>query len=141
MTYSTTTVQSSNLIKKASFPRSSRELSREGSYNYYFRSAIGGLLPISLPKKHPTETALLYVANALKAAINRQDTALVLIDFSAVLDTIHHKIVIQRLRLHYGIVDKALGWLQSYLQGRTRIIEHTMFLLLPVKDWAPLRAF
>ena len=61
----------SNLIKKASFPRSSRELSREGSYNYYFRSAIGGLLPISLPKKHPTETALLYVANALKAAIDK----------------------------------------------------------------------
>ena len=51
---------------------------------------------------------------------NRQGTALVLIDFSAAFDTINHKIMIQRLRLRSGIVGKALGWLQSYLQNRTR---------------------
>ena len=51
---------------------------------------------------------------------NRQGTALVLIDFSAAFDTINHKIMIQRLRLRYGIVGKALGWLQSYLQNRTQ---------------------
>ena len=51
---------------------------------------------------------------------NRQGTALVLINFSAAFDTINHKIMIQRLRLRYGIVGKALGWLQSYLQNRTQ---------------------
>lgn len=39
-------------------------------------------------KNHSTETALLCVTNAMKAAIdNRQGTALVLIDFSAAFDT------------------------------------------------------
>ena len=81
----------------------------------------GGLFPISLPKKNSTETALLCVTNALKAAMDsKQGTALVLIDFSAAFDTINHKIMIQRLRLHYGIVGKALGWLQSYLPNRTQ---------------------
>ena len=59
---------------------------------------------------------LLCVTNAsyvlqMKVAIkNRQGTALVLVDFSAAFDTINHKKIIQRLRLRYGIVDKALGW-------------------------------
>ena len=51
---------------------------------------------------------------------NIQGTALVLIDFSAAFDTINHKIMIQRLRLRYSIVGKALGWLQFYLQNRTQ---------------------
>ena len=72
-------------------------------------------------KNHSTETALLCVTNAMKVATdNRQGTALVLIDFSAAFDTINHMILIQRRRLRYGIVGKALGWLQSYLQNRTQ---------------------
>ena len=51
---------------------------------------------------------------------NRQGRSLVLLDFSAAFDTINHKILILRLRLRYGIVGKALGWLQSYLQNRTQ---------------------
>ena len=72
-------------------------------------------------KNHSTETALLCVINAMKVTMdNRQDTALVLIDFSAAFDTINHKIMIQRLCLRYVIVGRALGWLQSYLQNRTQ---------------------
>ena len=72
-------------------------------------------------KNHSTETALLCVTNAMKVAMdNRQRTTLVLIDFCPAFDTINHKILIKRLRLRYDIVDKALGWLQSYLQNRTR---------------------
>ena len=60
----------------------------------------GGLFPISLQKKHSTETTLLCVTNALKAAMdNRQGMALVPIDFSVAFDTINHKIMIQPLRL------------------------------------------
>ena len=87
----------------------------------YFRSANVGQFPVSLPKNHSTETALRCVPNALKAVMdNRQGSALVLIDFSAAVDTINHKIMIQRLHLRYGIVGKALGWLISYLQDRTQ---------------------
>ena len=43
---------------------------------------------------------------------NRQGMALVLIDCSAAFDTVNHKIMIQRLCLHYGIVGKVLGWYQ-----------------------------
>ena len=72
-------------------------------------------------KNHSTETALLCVTNAMKAAMdNRQGTALVLIDFSAAFDTVNYNIMIRRLQLRYGVVGKALAWLQSYLEGRTQ---------------------
>ena len=45
--------------------------------------------------------------NTMKVAMdNRQGTALVLIDFSAAFDIINHKIMIQQLRLRYGIEGK-----------------------------------
>ena len=70
-------------------------------------------------KNHSTETALLCVTNAMKAAMdNRQGTALVLIDFSPAFD--NHNIMIRRLQLRYGFVGKALAWLQSYLEERTQ---------------------
>ena len=69
-------------------------------------------------KDHSTETALLCVTNAMKAAMdNRQGIALVLIDFCAAFDTVNHKIMIRRLQLRYGFVSKALAWLQHYLDG------------------------
>ena len=64
-------------------------------------------------KNHSTETALLCVTNAMKVAMdNIQGTAVVLIDFSA-FDIINHMILIQRLRLRYGIVGMALGLAES----------------------------
>ena len=72
-------------------------------------------------KKHWTETALLYVTSAIKTAMdNKQGTTSVLVDFSAVFDTINHDILIRRLRLLYGFVGKALDWVISYLQEQTQ---------------------
>ena len=51
---------------------------------------------------------------------NRQGTALVLIDFSAAIDTVNHNIMIRHLQLPYGFVGQALTWLQSYLEGLTQ---------------------
>ena len=46
----------------------------------------------------------------------RMGTAL--IDLSAAFDTIHHDILLRRLRDRYGINGDALKWLKSYLTTR-----------------------
>ena len=62
-----------------------------------------------------------YIANATTAAMyNRYGKTLVLIDFSAAFDTVNHNIMIRRRQLRYGFFDKALVWLQSYLEERTQ---------------------
>ena len=54
-------------------------------------------------KKYSSETALLYVTSAIKTAVdNKQETTLVLVDFSAAFDTMNHGILIRRLRLRCG---------------------------------------
>ena len=61
-------------------------------------------------KNHSTETALLCVINAMKAAMdNRQGTTLVLIDFSAAFGIVNHNIMIRRLQLRYSFVGEALS--------------------------------
>ena len=53
---------------------------------------------------------------------NKQGTTLVLVDLSAVFNTINNDILIRRIRLHYGFVGKSLDWIISYLQERTQPI-------------------
>ena len=49
-------------------------------------------------KNHSTETALLYVTNSVKTAMDKkQGTILLLVDFSSAFDTIDHNILIRRL--------------------------------------------
>ena len=73
--------------------------------------------------KRSTETALLGVTSAIKTAMdNKQETTLILVDFSAAFDTINPDILIRRLRLRYGFVGKTLDWVTSYLQERTQRI-------------------
>ena len=70
---------------------------------------------------HSTETALLFVVNQTKMALdNRKGTVLVYIDISAAFDIIDHAILLRRLRLRYGIEGKALDVIAFYLQGRTQ---------------------
>jgi len=40
-----------------------------------------------------------------------------LLDLSAVFYTVDHSILIERLRLTFGVVDSALHWMTSYLTG------------------------
>ena len=50
-------------------------------------------------------------------------TALTLLDLSAAFDTIDHTILLDRLKVCYGISELALGWFQSYLSGRTHSVK------------------
>jgi len=41
---------------------------------------------------------------------------------SAAFDTVDHDILIQRLSASFGIKDRALSWLDSYIKGRTQSV-------------------
>ena len=70
-------------------------------------------------RRHSTETAIIRVLSDLLDAVDRDDTAvLVLLDLSAAFDTVDHGILLQRLRITFGVDDTALEWFRSYLHGR-----------------------
>ena len=66
---------------------------------------------------HSTET--IRVLSDLLDAVDRGDTAApVLIDLSAAFDTVDHEILLERLRITFGVDSCALSWFRSYLAGR-----------------------
>ena len=72
---------------------------------------------------HSTETALLRVQNAvLRSLDERREVILIMLDLSAAFDTIDHDILLSRLRSRFGFGSTALGWLSSYLSGRTQCV-------------------
>jgi len=72
---------------------------------------------------HSTETALLKVFSDVVNAIDSGQLALLsLLDMSAAFDTVDHDIFIQRLSRSFGIKDRALSWLESYIKGRTQSV-------------------
>ena len=74
-------------------------------------------------KFHSTETALLKIQNDLLLAIDQKKvSALVLLDLSAAFDTIDHNILLHRLNSWFGISDKALSFMQSYLSDRSQFV-------------------
>ena len=75
-------------------------------------------------KGHSTETELTRIHNDILRAINDGDfVILVLLDLSAAFDRVGHDILITWLKDRFGITGKALGWIQSYLPGRTQFEE------------------
>jgi hypothetical protein len=72
---------------------------------------------------HSTETALLRVVNDLLQAMDRDKISLLLLlDLSAAFDTVDHQILLDRLRIHFGIRSSALSWFQSYLNNRKQFV-------------------
>jgi len=68
---------------------------------------------------HSTETAVLRVLSDILLAVDLRDlAALILMDLTAAFDTVDHDILLQRLKVSFGIDDVALRWFQSYLVGR-----------------------
>ena len=49
-------------------------------------------------------------------------TVLVMLDLSAVFDTIDHHALIYRLEHTFGIVEKTLAWIKSYLTDRFQTV-------------------
>ena len=74
-------------------------------------------------KFHSTETALLKVQNdILESLDNGYATALIMLDLSAAFDTIDHQMLLNRLNCVYGLTDKALMWVKSYLSERYQMV-------------------
>jgi len=63
---------------------------------------------------HSTETAVLRVLSDILQAVDRGDSAaLILLDLSAAFDTLDHSILLQRLQTTFGIHDAAHRWFHS----------------------------
>ena len=75
-------------------------------------------------KHHSTESALLNIHNGILLNMAKGSvTALTLLDLSAAFHTIDYTIILDRLNVHYGISELALGWFKSYLSGRTHSVK------------------
>ena len=63
-----------------------------------------------------TETSVLKVcADILKAMDKQEITCLILLDLSAVFDTIDHEILLRRLEKRFSIKGTVNKWIESYL--------------------------
>ncbi len=72
---------------------------------------------------HSTESAITKLLSDLLDAIDNADTAiLALLDLTAAFDSVDHDILLERLRISFGMSDLALNWFRSYLSGRTRVV-------------------
>ena len=70
---------------------------------------------------YSTESALLKVKSNLLHALDKQEvTCLLLLDFSATLDTVDHDLLLNRLVFRYGFDEIILNWISSYLRLRNQ---------------------
>ena len=73
---------------------------------------------------HSTETLLVRLLSDIHTAIdNGEVTVLALLDVSAAFDSVDHNILLQRLRISYGINSRALDWLESFVRDRTQSVQ------------------
>jgi len=56
---------------------------------------------------------LKVISNIIDAADCQKVTLLALLDMSAAFDTMDHSILLQRLRVSYGVTGLALQWLKD----------------------------
>jgi len=64
------------------------------------------------------------LSDAFVAADTGQATLLGLLDLTAAFDTVDHAVLIERLRLTFGVVDSALHWMTSYLTDLTQYVRY-----------------
>jgi len=65
---------------------------------------------------HSTETALLEIIDGVYNAVGeKQVTVLISLDLSAAFDTVDLELLLQCLHSEFGVTDKPLSWLRSYL--------------------------
>ena len=70
------------------------------------------------------DTALIKIVNDILWSMEEQKvTALAAIDISAAFDTVDHAILLDVLRIKFGITDQALSWFASYLQPRNFMVK------------------
>ena len=72
-----------------------------------------------------TEHAILqFTRHIAQTFINGKSALDVFIDLSKAFDTVDHQILVKKLK-HYGVNEKTLGWLGSYLFQRKQYIENS----------------
>ena len=72
---------------------------------------------------HSMESAIIRVQSDILQAMDSQRViVLVMLNFSAVFNTIDHQVLLQHLSSDVGVSKTALHWFQSYLAGRTQSI-------------------
>jgi hypothetical protein len=70
---------------------------------------------------HSIETAVVYVLSQIPNVADRGDiSSLVMLDLSAVFETVDHGILLRRLTMSYGQTGSAHSWCWSYVNGRTQ---------------------
>ena len=81
---------------------------------------------------HSTKTAVISVHNDIVRATDAGlVSALVLLDHSA-FDTVNHELLIDVLRVRFGIEEHELEWFRSYHIGRSQIFKTTDSSSVPV---------
>ena len=69
---------------------------------------------------HSCETLLVKMSDDIINEIDHKNlVAVVLLDLSAAFDVIDHNLLINKLKIQYGIGKNALKWFQSYLKNRS----------------------
>ena len=70
---------------------------------------------------HSTETALIKVkADILNAIDNKEVVCLVLLDLSAAFHMVNHQILLERLKIMFGLTGAVINWITSYLSGQSQ---------------------
>ena len=78
---------------------------------------------------HGTETALLKIwDDALEAADEGESCLLVLLDLSAVFDTVDHKLLLTRLVEVAKVTECDLSWFSSFLENRSQVVKLGPFI-------------
>ena len=73
---------------------------------------------------HSVEMALVCVQNdTLLTTDNQNFVIVVLLDLSAVFDTVYHEMMLHRLSHDVGVVQNALNWFKSYLSDRVQSVQ------------------
>ena len=74
-------------------------------------------------KGYSCETALVKLMDDLLWAKERQEvTALIIMDLSAAFDTVDHDMLLDVLKVNFGIQGKALQWFNTYLRPRSCVV-------------------
>ena len=104
----------SKMIERLALARLHQHIVQSPNYNS---------LQSAYRKNHSTETALLRVLNDVYENIDAGcSTLFVALDLSAAFDTVEHLTLLRRLQDSFGVSGPALGWISSYLEGRSQVV-------------------
>ena len=83
-------------------------------------------------RNHSTETALLCTLdNVFHSADLGKSTVLISLDLSSAFDTIDHSLLLNRLKIAFGITGSAFDWISSYLSNRSQSVKIGKLLSSP----------